>query len=100
MDAAFAEIGISVIDFAQISAGFLLAMLCLFGLRARRHARVVYFTLSVYALQCLLIITLRDGLPVKLFAALMPTTVLIVEVFVGRRRRLSGAESRAAGPRG
>lgn len=99
MDRVFSEVGISALDFIQISTGFLLTMLFFFGLRAKRHVRLNYFILTVFALQGLIIIFFRGGLTVKLFAALMLTTTLIVEGVAGRRRRPGDAEEPASGSR-
>lgn len=65
--------------------------------RAGRHLWLSHFTLAVYALQCLFIIWFRDGLPVKLFAALMLTSTLVVEAVVKKGRKPEGARRSAAG---
>lgn len=95
MDSFFSEIGISALDFTQISAGFFLTMLVFFGLKTRKHVWLNYLTLTTFVIQCLLIIRFRDGLPVKLFATLMLMTTFIVEAVVNRRRKLESAEQSA-----
>lgn len=87
MSNVFSEIGIGVLDFVQISAGFLLTMLFLFGIKNKKYFWLNYLLLLILTLQCLLLILFGDGLPVKLFAALMLTTTLIIEVVINRRRK-------------
>lgn len=95
MDNILSEIGISTLDFIQISAGFLLTMLVFFGVRRRKHLWLSHFTLAIFVIQCLFIIRFRDGLPVKLFAALMLASALIVEAVVKRSRKPGAAERSA-----
>ena len=86
MNSVFSEIGISALDFIQISAGFLLTMLIIFGVKTRKYFWLNYLMLPTFVLQCLLIIRFRDGLPVKVFATLMLITTLIVTTVVKRRK--------------
>jgi hypothetical protein len=80
MESFFSEIGIPVWDFVQVSATFILAMLIFFGVKSRRHLWLRYFMLAVFAAECLFVIGFHEGLRVKLFAALMLTSALVVIV--------------------
>ena len=92
MDRFFSEIGIRLLDFIQISTGFLLTMLVFFGVRDKKHFWLNYLLLLTFGLQCIFFILFHDGLRVKLFATLMLVSTLIVEVVVTRRRKLEAAE--------
>ena len=92
MDSFFSEIGISAVDFVQISATFILTMLIFFGVKHKKYRWLNYFLLLTFALQSIFFILFHDGLNVKLFAALMLMSTLIVEVVVTRRRKLEAAE--------
>lgn len=96
MDSFFSEIGIPAIDFVQISAVYILTMLIFFGLRDKKHRWLNYSMLVTFILQCILVILSHKGLRVKLFAALMLMTALIVQLTVTRRRKLEARERSAA----
>lgn len=86
MDSFFSEIGIPALDFVQISATFLLTMLVFFGVKNRKHVWLTYFLIVIFALQSVFVIAFRDGLRVKLFAALMLMSALfIIAVLNGKR---------------
>jgi hypothetical protein len=89
MSNVFAELGIEARDFIQISASFLLTMLLFFGIRNKKYFWLNYLLLVTLALQCLLFILFRDGLPIKIFAVLMLTTTFIVEVVTNRRKKMA-----------
>jgi len=82
MSSVFLEIGSDVWDFVGISVFFLLTMLYFFGAKNKKQLRLSYIMLLILALQSVLLILFKDGLPIKLFAALMLTTALIVEVVI------------------
>lgn len=88
MDSFFSEIGIRALDFFQISTGFVLIMLIFFGVKDKRYFWLNYLLLLIFALQCIVIALFHDGLPVKLFAALMLISTLTVEGVVIKRRKL------------
>jgi len=85
----FSQTGIHLVDFIQISAGFILAMLVFFGVNAKRYSWLNWFVLAAFGLQCVLIIVLRVGLNTRLFAGLMFFSTLIVEAIVLRRKKLT-----------
>ena len=87
MDNFFSGIGIRPWDFIQISTGFVLAMLVLFGAKDKKYQWVRYLVLVVFGLQCLFFLLFHDGLQVKLFAALMLMSVLILTLVVLRREK-------------
>ena len=87
MDKFFLQSGIRVIDFVQISTGFLLTMLCFFAAKDKRYLNKVL--LMIFVLLCSFSILFHEGLAVKLFAALMLVSTLIVEVVVSKKRNLN-----------
>lgn len=82
------EIGNDALDFVGISATFLLTMLIFFGVRHKKHHWLNYLALISFIPLCLINILFRDGLPIKIFAALMLMTTIIVETVVNRTRKL------------
>jgi len=93
MENFFSEIGISALDFVQISTVYCLTMLIFFALRDKRHRWLRYSSLSGFILQCVLFILFHDGLPVKIFSALMLISALLVQAIVTKRRKSEAAES-------
>ena len=87
MDKIFLQSGIRAIDFIEISTVFLLTMLCFFG--AKDHRYLNKMLLLVFVLLCTFSILFHEGLAVKLFAALMLVSTLIVEVVVSKKRNLN-----------
>jgi hypothetical protein len=86
MDQLSLEIGIRATDFIQISAGFLLTMLCFFGAKNKRFLN--NSLLLLFVLQCVFFILFHEGVRVKLFAFLMLLSTLTVEVLVAKKRNL------------
>lgn len=84
------EFGIRAIDFVQLCAGFLLTMLCFFAVRNMK--RLNMFLLLLFTVQCAFLIGFREGLPVKLFAALLLLSTLIIEFAISRKRILTSTE--------
>lgn len=80
----FSNLGIALIDFVQIAAGFLLVMVLVFGDKSPRRF-LTNFMHVVFAFQCLLIIIFRDRLTPKLFAGLMLFSTLIIRFILARR---------------
>jgi hypothetical protein len=93
MSNVFSETGISALDFIQVSALFLLTMLFFFGLRNKKHFWLHTFSLLLLVLQCVLLILFRAGLTIKIFAALMLLTTLIVETVTKKRKSLAVSKS-------
>jgi hypothetical protein len=92
MSGVFSETGISVLDFIQISALFLLTMLLFFGIRNKKHFWLHTLSLLILSLQCTLLILFKGGLTTKIFAALMLMTTLIVETVISRRKNLEASK--------
>ena len=92
----FSEIGISALDVVEISASFVLTMLIFFGIKDKKYRWLNYSSLGTFVLLCILFILFRNGLNVKLFAALMLMSTLIVEAVVTRRRKLEAREQSAS----
>jgi hypothetical protein len=92
MDSFFSQLGIPALDFIQLSAVFLLTMLNFFGIRDKKYRWVNYSFLLTFVLQCMFFIFFHDGLRVKLFAALMLMSALIIQAVVSRRRKLEAME--------
>ena len=88
MDSFFSEIGISAVDFVYIWAVFVTTMAAFFGLN-KKHVWLSYFMTGVFILICLSTIVFRQGLNVRLFAALMLLSVITVEVAVTWIRKRS-----------
>ncbi len=86
MDKLFLETGIRAVDFLQVSALFLLTMLCFFGAKQKKILNKML--LLVFAIQCVFIILFHDGLRVKLFAGAMLLSTLTVEFLVAKKRNL------------
>lgn len=84
----FSELGGDAWDFVQISVSFMLTMLLFFGIRKKKYFWLNYLSLVTLMLQCFLLLLFRNGLPIKLFAALMLMTTLIVETVTHWRRKL------------
>ena len=90
---SFTLMGIPLLDFMQIAAGFILTMVVFFSLKkVGWHHWLHYLLLGTFVLQCMIMIVFRPALEVRLFASLMLLTTLIVEVVVGRRRKLTTAK--------
>ena len=90
MDSFFSEIGISAVDFVYIGAVFVTTMAAFFGLR-KKHVWLSYLMTGIFILICLSLILFRQGLNVRLFAALMLLSVLTVEVAVTWIRKRSAS---------
>jgi len=98
MNSLFSQMGVPAFDFVGISAFFLLTMVIFFGLPEKKHRWLRYYILIVFVLLCLLFILFGHGLSVRIFAALMLLSTLVVEAVVVRRRRIeSDAEFSVAG---
>jgi hypothetical protein len=98
MSSLFSQMGIPAVDFVEISAFFLLTMLIFFGLRDKKHRWLRYYILIVFVLLCLPYILFGRGLILRIFAALMLLSTLVVEAAVVRRRRIeSDAQLSVAG---
>ena len=95
MDQFFLQSGIRPIDFIQISAVFLLTMLCFFGARDKKYLNRML--LLVFVLVCTFSILFHEGLAVKLFAALMLISTLIIEVVVSKKRNLNTTHRSSVG---
>ncbi|HZN05663.1 MAG TPA: hypothetical protein VFB65_02715 [Pyrinomonadaceae bacterium] len=90
MDKVFSQTASGPIDFIAISAVFLLTMLCFFALKDKRYLNTML--LVVFVLLCVLSIVFHEGLTLKLFAALMLVSTLIVEVLVTRKRNMNATQ--------
>ena len=98
MDSFFSQMGVPAVDFAGISATFLLTMVIFFGLRGKRYRWLRCYILIVFVLLCLPYILFGNGLSVRIFAVLMLLSTLLVEAVVVRRRRFeSGADLPGSG---
>jgi uncharacterized membrane protein YhfC len=86
MNTFFSEFGIRAMDFVQISSGFLLTMLVFFSVKERKHFWLNYSLLITSGLQCIFFILFHDG-NVRLFAALMLMSTLVVEGIITRRKK-------------
>ena len=91
MDSFFSEIGISAVDFVYIWAVFVTTMAAFFGLK-KKHVWLSYFMTGIFILNCLVLIVFRQGLNVRLFAALMILSVITVEVAVTLIRKRSASK--------
>lgn len=91
MDSFFSEIGISPVDFVYIWAVFVTTMAAFFGLK-KKHVWLSYFMTGIFILNCLVLIVFRQGLNVRLFAALMLLSVITVEVAVTLLRKRSASK--------
>lgn len=90
---SFTLMGIPLLDFMQIAAGFILTMVVFFSLKkAGWHHWLHYLLLGTFVLQCMIMVVFRPGTPGKLFASLMLMTTLIVEGVVVKRRKLEAAD--------
>jgi hypothetical protein len=85
MDSFFSEVGIPAFDFVQLSTFYLVMMLNFFALKDKNWLN--HFLLLTFVLQCIFFILFHQGLNVKLFAALMCLSALIVQFVVIRRRK-------------
>jgi hypothetical protein len=92
MENLFSDSGIRPLDFIQISATFLLTMLWFFGVKGERRFWP-NFMLVVFTVQCLVFILFREGLQIKLFAALMLISTFVVRALVGMRRTMQSKSS-------
>ena len=81
------EFGIRAIDFVQLCAGFILTMLCFFAARDKKHLNM--FLLLLFTVQCGFLIVFHEGLLVKLFAALLLLSTLIIEFAMPKKRNLT-----------
>jgi formate-dependent nitrite reductase membrane component NrfD len=86
----FSETANRVMDVIGISALFLQVMLFEFELKDERHRRWKNINLFVFIGYTTLTIMSRTGLGVKIFAAVMLVSALIVEVILSRKRKLEG----------
>jgi len=91
MGSFFSEIGVSAVDFVYIWAAFVTTMAAFFGLK-KQHVWLSYFMTGVFILICLSTIVFRQGLNVRLFAALMLLSVITVEVGVTWIRKGSASK--------
>ena len=86
MDSFFSDIGIRVVDFVYISAVFILTMAVFFGV-SKKHIWLSYLLTVTFAIICITTILSGPGLNVRLFAALMLISTLVVEVVVSWKKR-------------
>jgi hypothetical protein len=91
MNSFFSEIGIPALDFVEISVLFLLTMLVFFGLKDKKAFWINYLLLATFALQCIFVVVFHDGLRVKAFAFLMLISVMVIETFTRKRKKLGEA---------
>ena len=80
------------LDFVQISAGFLLLMAGVFGEKSGRRFWTNLMHV-VLALQCVIVIVVREGALPKLFAGLMLLASLIVRVVHARSKQTLNSPS-------
>jgi len=85
MDSFFSDIGIRAVDFVYISAVFILTMAVFFGV-PKRHMWLSYVLTITLAIICLTTILSGPGLNVRLFAALMLISTVVVEVVVSWKK--------------
>lgn len=88
MSSFFSEVGIRPWDFIQISTMFVLTMAVFFGVKDKKHFWLNYVLVLTLALQCIFMVLFHSGLTVKLFALLMLTSAVTVELIVNRKRKL------------
>lgn len=81
MDSFFSDIGIRAVDFVYIGAVFILTMAVFFGV-PKKHMWLSYVLTITFAVICLTTILSGPGLNVRLFAALMLISTVVVEVVV------------------
>ena len=86
MNNIFGLIGISAIDFVDVSAAFTLAMASFFGLK--KHRWIAGALIGIAALKDLLIIFARPGLEVRFFAGAMLISMLVVVSLVSLKKRV------------
>ncbi|HEX6046254.1 MAG TPA: hypothetical protein VFZ22_17305 [Pyrinomonadaceae bacterium] len=91
MDSFFSEIGISAVDFVYIWAVFVTTMAAFFGLK-KKHVWLSHAMTVIFILNCLVIIWFREGLNVRLFAALMIVSVITVEIAVTLIRKRNASK--------
>ena len=72
------------LDFVQISAGFLLLMAGVFGEKSGRRFWTNLMHV-VLALQCVIVIVVREGALPKLFAGLMLLATVVIRLVHTRR---------------
>ena len=90
MDSFFSEIGIPAVDFVYIWALFVTTMAAFFGVK-KKHVWLSHVITGVFIVNCLVMILFRQGLNVRLFAALMIVSVVTVEVGVTWIRKRSAS---------
>lgn len=91
MDNFFSELRISAVDFVYIWAVFVTTMAAFFGLK-KKYAWLSHVMTAIFILICLSLILFRQGLNVRLFAALMIASVITVEVAVTVIRKRSASK--------
>jgi hypothetical protein len=84
----FSETANRVMDVLGISALFLQVMLFEFELKDQRHRRWKYVNRFVFYGITTLTIMSRTVLGVKIFAAVMLASALIIEIIVSRKRKV------------
>ncbi len=89
----FSGSGISALDFTGISVPFILTMLLFFGVRDGKRLWLHKIAVLMLVLQSGLLILFRDGSGIKILAALMLMTTLIVEAVIDRRRNLTASKT-------
>ena len=85
MDSLFSDIGIRAVDFVYISAVFILTMALFFGV-SKKHIWLSYVLTVTFAVICITTILSGPGLNVRLFAALMLISTVVVEVVVSWKK--------------
>ncbi len=90
MDSFFSDIGIPAVDFVYIWALFVTTMAAFFGVK-KKQVWLSHIITGIFILNCLFMILFRQGLNVRLFAALMLLSVVTVEVAVTWIRKRSAS---------
>jgi hypothetical protein len=89
----FTGAGSRVVDVVGISALFLQVMLFEYELKDEKYRRWKYVNLFAFYGYTSLTIMSSTGRGVKLYAAVMLLSVVIVEIIIGRKRRLEAIET-------
>jgi hypothetical protein len=85
MDNLFPELGIPW-NFVQLATFFLLMMLVVVGIKDRKYLWLNYFVIVIFVLQSLVIILFHGGLQIKLFAALLLASALLIDAILIRNK--------------
>ena len=91
MDSFFSGIGISAVDFVDISSIFLLTMIAFFGLK-EKHRWLKYLLTATSILIYLSIMIFRSGINLRLYAALTLISTLVIQGVVSWRKKHADVE--------